>query len=541
MRKLALLPLLIISGLLLTRTCSSQPLHPRWNQTGLSPTQPVDVILLSESELPLQGWKLRSESRSISLTASPAPSLNQFFAYRVTGSRLPAGEYQWDPPVRAELPNLKVNQGISKDLILHSLRFFEAQRCGTTKNLMRHACHLRPGFIAGSPPKTRDLSGGWHDAGDYIKFTLTGAFTTQLLLQSVQMTKDPELRSSLLAEADWGLRWLEKTWRPGEGILSQIGDATDHESWRLPAATDKEPAQKVYLTSPGSGANLAGKIAASFALAAGKPEFSAEARKRYQRLAIEIFAWGEKNPKPQSSTDGFYNEETWRDDMALAALELYQLTKRTRYLQKARAWLRQEGNGWVFSYDRTHALAFYKWGLYDKTSRAEALRYLKQELASARENSAKHLFGEGLSEFYWGSSLPMMGFSLAALFHERLGGGAEFRGLAELQRDYLLGRNPWGVSFLANRGWRWAESPHHQIADLGKKPLQGSWNAGPMPRTAWQQLKIRLSKPDPGAAFQTERALFHDDKNDYATNEPTLTANATGILMLMSFLSVEGL
>ena len=31
-----------------------------------------------------------------------------------------------------------------------------------------------------------------------------------------------------------------------------------------------------------------------------------------------------------------------------------------------------------------------------------------------------------------------------------------------------------------------------------------------------------IREPDPFAPFQDERAVYHDDINDYATNEPTM-------------------
>lgn len=530
-----LIPLL---GIFLTRTCSSQTVYLRSNQTHYSPSDTIDLMLLSTQPLNTSGWALTSESSQYPLKVSVAGQFNNLHAYRMITSIPTPGSYSWKTPIRtSKLATVQVAPQKAKDLILTSLKFFAFQRCGTVNNIEKHKCHSRPSLISNSG--SMDLSGGWHDAGDYLKFTITSGFATSMLLTAAQMTTDMTLKKPLIDEALWGLRWLEKTWVPGKGIYYQVGDASDHESWRLPQDTDREPTQKAFLTQAGRGANLAGKISASFALAAklmiGRPDL----QKKYRNLAIEIFNWGELNRAPQSSTDSFYVEETWKDDMALAALELYHLTGLIDYLKKARQWLRSEGNGWAFSYDRTHSLALYKWGLYSPGDQKEARNFLVADLKYAQASSQKNLFNEGVAELYWGSSLPMMGSAITALLFEKINGGRAFRGMAQLQRDYLLGRNPWGVSFLATAGHRWTQNPHHQIANIRKIAATGSWNAGPLSRKNWKELRIGLSRPDPYEDFQSETAVFHDDKNDYATNEPTIAANATGILMLMGFLSSE--
>jgi endoglucanase len=44
---------------------------------------------------------------------------------------------------------------------------------------------------------------------------------------------------------------------------------------------------------------------------------------------------------------------------------------------------------------------------------------------------------------------------------------------------------------------------------------------------------LSSKEPDPFAPFQDDRAVFHDDINDYSTNEPTMDGTASAVLMLI--------
>src|SRR5207244_4241444 len=76
---------------------------------------------------------------------------------------------------------------------------------------------------------------------------------------------------AVLEEARVGLDWIAKLWDPHrQALYYQVGDARDHNgSWRLPEADRAFPGPRpAYACEGGRGANVAGKAAASLALAA---------------------------------------------------------------------------------------------------------------------------------------------------------------------------------------------------------------------------------------------------------------------------------
>src|SRR3989338_10516544 len=65
----------------------------------------------------------------------------------------------------------------NQELLKSAIQFYAYQRCGDANNplLEEHElgpmCHLQDGEAVGL-----DLTGGWHDAGDHVKVTLTTAY-----------------------------------------------------------------------------------------------------------------------------------------------------------------------------------------------------------------------------------------------------------------------------------------------------------------------------------------------------------------------------
>lgn len=101
----------------------------------------------------------------------------------------------------------------------------------------------------------------------------------------------------------------------------------------------------------------------------------------------------------------------------------------------------------------------------------------------------------------------------------------QFWPLLVAHRDWVLGRNPWGVAQVIGAVsdvepplW-----PQNVLANLTGRPIGGGLVDGPMWTSMWKTMEgINLTRGDPYAAFQSNYIVYHDDTMDYATNEPTL-------------------
>src|SRR3954454_19946458 len=240
-----------------------------------------------------------------------------------------------------------------------------------------------------------DLTGGWVDAGDFIKFTHTTAYADALLF-AAERAMGPAAPAALDPEARFGLAWLAKAWLPGQGVMMlQVGIGSgnkrgtfngDHDAWRLPERDDTLPGAKDrYLrhrpafraNGPGTKLppNLAGRVAAAFALAAQVDAARAPGHARQELgTAAQVFAAAKtdhvrardvKTALPRA----FYPESSWRDDLELAGAELARAGTALGD-PRSGAWLRA-GARWGRAY-LAHEAGDATLNLYDTSALAHA-------------------------------------------------------------------------------------------------------------------------------------------------------------------------
>lgn len=129
------------------------------------------------------------------------------------------------------------------------LEFLRQQRCGYNPHLDM-VCHQRDGrtFYGSMPDSTFvDASGGWHDAGDQLKYLITSSNATARLLLAYELQPDkfrdqvdelghpvPNDIPDVLDEAKWGLEWIHKMHPKADQIFHQVADDRDHIGWKWP-------------------------------------------------------------------------------------------------------------------------------------------------------------------------------------------------------------------------------------------------------------------------------------------------------------------
>lgn len=437
-------------------------------------------------------------------------------------------------------PSFRIGTGreIFTPLLRNSLFFFQAQRDGPdvfTNVLNRRPSHLadKSAFVYKVPNFGKngmqgglekiggpvDVSGGWFDAGDYLKFVQTASYVTAMMLQGARDYPAQMGHGSpadFTAEGRYGLDWLLKMWN-GETktlyIQVGIGDGNqsvtgDHDVWRLPEADDKlnvQPGDPQYFIKyrpvfPAGAAgaqispNLAGRLAAAFALGyqvfkTSDPDYA----KRLLLAAENIFDLAATTNVIELTTTfprTFYPEDEWRDDLEWGATELHLAladgkapaglphSDATNYKQQAAHWARAYlDSGSVNSlnlYDVSGLAHYELCRALDKSgaatglevSRADLLAGLKRRLDSATKRAAKDPFGLGF-RYAGGDPVPhVLGLVVEADLYDDLTHATTYTDFAQRQLDFVLGANAWGTSFIVGAGTVFPFHMQHQVANL---------------------------------------------------------------------------
>ncbi len=453
-------------------------------------------------------------------------SLNKKGRYRLRTGSVVSSEFE-------------INDNLYRSLPDSILRFFAIQRCGNTSPILHKPCHLMDASGVKAVDRTSpgfDLTGGWHDAGDYIKFTLTTAYSTHLLLLTYQLFPDLfkkwvffELPAPV-AEGKIGLDWLMKAHPSRNRLISQVQDVSDHEvGWRLPEA---DPLAGNRLAWEYSSKATAGSAAAALAL--GATVFTQLGDRLYATKclehAIEIFALSQSNQLPDQEyrPDSLYYDGDPRDNLALAGIELFRATGESKYLTFSKQFIDTLGAGGWISWGDVQGIAAFRLAEHYPAAR----EYLEIALHEYQTNADKNPYNYPSTIYPWGSLSLQTGVGIMAVLFEIAGGDAVYQRLAVRQRDAIFGANPYGISYFSGVGENYAKHFHNQISYLKKIPLPGGISEGPISRKEFLASAIHLELPDIFLNLHSEPAVYHDDPRDYLTNEPTIAASAQAFFLL---------
>jgi endoglucanase len=123
-----------------------------------------------------------------------------------------------------------------------------------------------------------------------------------------------------------------------------------------------------------------------------------------------------------------------------------------------------------------------------------------------------------------------------------LTGKTEYQETEAALRDWLFGCNPWGISMITGfpEDGNYVKNPFSAIQLITKKRVEGGLVSGPVYSSIFtNQKNLKLLTKDKFADFQPSGIVYHDDYDDFLTNEPTLDGTASLIYYLAS-MQMEG-
>jgi endoglucanase len=465
--------------------------------------------------------------------------------------------------------------------------FIRTQRCGFNP-FTGQFCHQKDGlsFFGNKADSTRiDATGGWHDAGDQLKYLITSSNTAARLLMTYQMKPDSFIDevnerglqgenglADILDEAKWGLEWILKLHPSPDELYHQVADDRDHAGFKLPHednadygwgpnsfrpayfANGKPQGLSKYKSEATGIANLAGRSAATLALGYQvfiKIDNHSVFAETCLQAAVELYAMGQKQEGyQQGNSFGApyrYEENTWADDMEWAAAELYKVTKQDSYLEDAReygeiintwSWMERDSASHYEMYPYVNMGHYALWQAGTAADKEKIASYYEHNLQKIQDKADQNPYGVG-HLFIWCSNNLAAAVATQAMLYEKMTGSQKFRPLMQDHVNWLLGLNPWGSSMITGlpEGADFPVDVHMPFWRILNKSVKGSLVDGPLWSTIHDQmLAIDLEEPDEYSHLQPLHVKYMDDWMDYSTNEPTLDGSAE-LLMILTHLS----
>ena len=583
--RLSTLILTCIAFILVESAAVAQTSWIRINQVGYLPDDKKVAVIISTTEtngrfkvcdaadgkVVLKGRGLKADPEKWALKS----------AWRLDfSSVVKEGDYYIEcDGVRSPVLHIGANcyKGIADRLLI----YMRQQRCGDNPYNDK-PCHQHDGYIVYHPTKTGqyiDVRGGWHDAADRLQYVTTTATSIYHMAFAYKYSKDKSIFKDeynasgrpgsngvpdIIDEIMWGLDWLDRMNPEPREMYYQLGDDRDHTGSEAvvdygygpglgrpvyfvtgePQVAGKK-LDRVNRTTGVSSA--AGKFASTFAIGAdvvGKwyPEFAAKIMDKV-RPAYDFAL--EKPGNTQTAcvvSPYFYEEDTWVDDIELAAATMYVLTGEDYWKHQASYWgelepvspWMEKGRGPGKEYHHYQWYPFINLGHYllasagDSQVKEEFAGYMKQGLSDMRDRAGNDPFMHGVPYLWCSNNLTSAAVTHAQLYRAATG-DETFLEMETSLRDWLLGCNPWGSTMLSGIPEQMEEGYHSPVhSSVGYKGIIGGLVDGPIYTALFEdRIGVHLTKEDEFAVFNNGVAVYHDDRGDYSSNEPTIDGTAS--------------
>ncbi len=517
----------------------------RFILTGAS--RPFEVVRQKDGEPVLRGTTspaIADEASGVEAGKGDFSDLHEPGRYRIRAAGL------------SEDAELVIGDGVYDDLHQGLLKAFYYLRCGTELSAPYAApwthepCHLTRAEVYGSK-ETREVSGGWHDAGDYGRYTLAGAVAVADLLLAYEYNPQafakrlplPESAEGtmpdVLHECKYELDFLLKMQETDGGAYHKV---TTYHFCGLDVMPEDDTGPLVL--SPIS-STATGTLAAVMALAARvyRP-WDADFAARCLTSAEAAWSWLLQHPEgllfhnPPGVFTGEYGDVSDADERYWAAAELFRTTGREEFHRAIRdtvekgevdlcelGWARVGGYGTI-AYLRTER------SLVDTGLRNRLREIWLAKAEEYQEIAERDGFGVVLEarDYNWGSNMELLNRAQHLLVAYREDANRRFRQTALEQLHYLLGRNVVGQSYVTGFGTKPLRRPHYRpgVGDGIEEAVPGMVSGGANPGLQDDYARKHLAGRAPAASFE-------DHELSYSMNEITIYWNSPAVFVTSFF------
>ena len=390
-----------------------------------------------------------------------------------------------------ESDEFTIGDDVYADAFADALKMLYLQRCGTALDEkyaadFAHAeCHADDAVLYGTSTKI-DVSGGWHDAGDYGRYVVSGAKAAadiMLAYENYPSAFDDDLgipesgngTPDVLDEARYELEWMLKMQADDGGVYHKVTGAV------FPGVVMPEEETEQMIVCPVS-TTATGDFAAVMAMAARifekeDADFAATcldaSKKAAEYLDAHTKMEGAANPSDIST--GEYPDSNDKDERMWAYAELLKTTGDKTYAKACEGaygmTIKPE-----FGWQSVGGYAAYAYATAKGGDSAFAKKMMNMMASAAKDLSkiaAKDSYACTIDTFVWGSNMTVANNGMLLLLSEA------DAGLAMQQMDYLFGNNGTGYCFLTGYGTLSPTGTHHRPSQSLGQTMPGMLVGGP--------------------------------------------------------------
>jgi len=468
--------------------------------------------------------------------------------------------------------HFEIRDNIYDNALYITSRFFYNQRSGMDiqlegfKDAVIKKGHSGKAVLWDDNLVKKELSGGWYDAGDYGRYMPTAAFSVNQLFYAFEFNpgffKDGSLNipesgngiPDLLDEIGWELSWMLKMQADNGMVYHKVTTKDYPEMGSLPS----EDKQQLYLFGPTSSDTAYFTAVMAKAATVFEPYdqmFSEVCRE----AALKSYTWllehpdqfpsgGFQNPPPSKfPMQGGYDFIGSEDHSRMwASAEVYRMIHDKKAYDSFTSLFNRSGNTSGFlkmDWAEPYGLALYAFlesldhhdSFYN-----EVLSEFKGQVDRIIAVSERSFFNTVLSgrnggfAYVWGSNQVVSANGVELIMAYNLFGDKIYLEAAEHQIQYLMGRNGLSKCFISGTGSDSVLYPHHNLSIYLGSAVPGIVGEGPngaVGEGSGGDMVLENLWKD-----KTPPALCYKDSFDsWATNEPTIDANASFVALLSYF------
>ncbi|XP_019416935.1 PREDICTED: endoglucanase 16-like [Lupinus angustifolius] len=428
-----------------------------------------------------------------------------------------------------------------KDALTKSIIFLEAQRSGKLPSNNRVPWRGDSALDDGKLANV-DLSGGYYDAGDNVKFGLPMAFTVTTLSwaalfykQELQATKE---LGHVQDAIKWGTDYFLKCSKHKK-LYVEVGDPhEDHKCWVRPEKM-KTKRTVLMIDNNTPGTEIAAETAA--AMAAASIVFRPIDRKYARRLlnrAKLLFQFAKSHKGTYDGECPFYcSYSGYNDELMWAATWLYYATLKPMYMKYIQEDVISASVA-EFSWDLKYAGAqilltqLHFQGHKDlEEFKIHGDSFICSVLPDSPYNQIKlssggllHVRDGANMQYVTGTSFLFSVYSDLLAKHkqkitcgEKQFSSSHLFDFAKKQMDYVLGKNPEGRSYMVGFGKNPPKQAHHRGASVPKASKDEVVSCA-MSFTKW----LNVDSPNPNEL--TGAIMGGPDKNDKFVDKRTASS-----------------